>query len=491
MAGAALANNATGSAGNAAVGVKAEANYNDIKVTGYTGVRNGRVTISVVDEGGVLRAAGQTKATGTGMLDASVAVDPTCPSGTYTVRVQYGVGVATESTVELFCDDIPYNSITDVASMRNFINNYGSETAKKWNAEESFAAEVYDRYVEAKGSTTTFASLYEFRSAMDVATNGEVRERQMCLEINTAAKNGKWAEVKTLIMETYADDLGFVPEDLAGITDNKQLFLRVGSTSASKEDVQADFRAAIAAQKAVEAATGGMAGGNGSGGGAGGGGIAADNKYTQTGTGVSGGGGGFGGGTAPQPVEKPEEFTDLDTVPWAKDSIQALRGMGVISGNGDGSFAPDRAVTREEFLKMVLQAAGISAKDAGEVTFRDVDAGAWYYSYVATAYQLGIITGMSEEEFGIGQQITRADMAVIIKRVLDYNKIEMAKTVTPFVFADFDTIPQYAEESVDALVRAGLMNGVGNNEFAGAASATRAESAVAIYRIYNYMAERR
>lgn len=504
MAGVALVNNATGAPdAGAEVLVKAEANYNDIHITGNTGVRNGRVTVSVTDAEGVLCGAGQTEATATGLVDTFVAVNPDCASGIYTVRIQYGNAEAVETEVELSCGDIPYNSINDASSMRTFLDNYGSETAKKWNTEPSFASDVYARYLAEKGEVVTFDSLYAFRKVMDVATNTEVQEWELCKSVNTAAAEKKWAELQNLLLNVYGEYLGISIVDIAGIQNEKQLFLRMGSNYTSKEAVLAGFRNAVAAQKQAEGLVsgGGTVGGGGSagggaggGGGSAGGGIAPSNKYSNTGAAVSGavvGGGVAGGGAVQAPASKPEAFQDIDSVPWAEDSINALRRMGVISGNGDGTFAPDRAVTREEFLKMVLQAAGISSKVASEVSFLDVEADAWYYDYVATAYQTGIITGQSEEYFGIGQKITRADMAVIIKRILDYKGIEIEETIAPFVFADFNTIPDYARESISILSQAELMNGVGENRFAGDASATRAESAVAIYRIYNYMAERR
>ncbi len=499
MAGAALKNVATGAPENgAAASVKVETNYNDIRIVGNTGVRKGRVTVSVTDENGVLCGAGQTVATATGLVDTAIAIDPSCPSGTYTVRVQYGNTAATETQVNLYCDDIPYNSIIDGASMREFLNNYGSEDAKKWNVETSFADEVYARYLAEKGSITTFDNLYSFRMVIDVATNDEVRERELCKSVNTAAAESRWADVQELLLNVYGADLGISISDMAGIQNEKQLFLRMGSNYTSKEEVLAEFRAAVAAQKLAETggnvvtgggAAGGAGGGAGGGGGGVAGGVAGGNKYDSNDTTISGE---IAGGTVNQErVEKPEDFHDLGSVPWAESSIRALRNMGIVNGNGDGTFAPNRTVTREEFLKMILQAAGIPTRNTFGVTFLDVDKDAWYYEYVATAYELGIIKGQSEEYFGIGEQIIRADMAVIIKRVLDYKQIQVEGTVVPFVYADFDTIPQYARESVDILSQAGLMNGVGENKFAGDASATRAEAAVAIYRIYTYMAERR
>ncbi len=487
-------NKATGApASGTEIGVAATTVYNEVSISGYTGIKNGLVTVSVVDESGNLRAAAQTKSSGTGLLKLDLAVDPACQSGTYTVSVRYGETVEVLE-IELYCDDIPYNSISDVASMRSFLGNYGSESVKKWNEDDSFAAEVYARYLVEKGETTTFDSLYAFRSVMDVATNGEVRERELCQKINTAAAADLWADVQTLIMETYAEDLGISSSDIVGISNSKELFLRIGSNNTSTADVLASFRAAITAQKAAESASNIRPGGGGGAGGGGGGGVSVGTGmfqgtvgFEQTDT-TDVGNGEFSGMS---PIEIPAEFTDLDSVSWAKEAVAELQVMGIVSGDGDGTFAPNRAVTREEFLKMVMQAAEITATDQGSVTFGDVDVNAWYYPYVVAAYQAGIIQGISEEFFGIGQQITRADMAVIVKRILDYHKVEINKIHARFVFDDFSTIPDYARESIDLLCQAGLMNGVGNNKFAGGESATRAESAVAIYRIYNYMAERR
>ena len=217
-----------------------------------------------------------------------------------------------------------------------------------------------------------------------------------------------------------------------------------------------------------------------------------------------GGGGGLGGGSVVEVApsgetatnDKPaiipnQDFMDLASVSWAEEAILALKNKGIVSGEGDGNFYPDRAITREDFLKMLLQTAAINATDAADVDFGDVEKDAWYYNFVATAYQTGIVKGISEAEFGIGQKITRADMAVMLHRVLNYLAIVPEREKPAFVYNDFDQIPDYAEKSIAILSEEELMNGVGENNFMPAANATRAEAAVAIYRVYNYIGERR
>ncbi len=485
---------------NQAAGLTTDERYNGVRITGYTGGANVPVTASLVDANGVLRGAIQTKANADGMVDTEIAVDPALPSGSYTLMAQYGSAEPIIRQINLYGEDIPYNSINTVADMKNFLSNYGSEVVKNWNREETFAADVWNRFNDLKAGTTTFANLYEFRAVMDVATNAEVRERELCKAVNDAAKVEKWGEIQRLLMETYAADLGITDADIEGISSKKDLFLRMGSDYASADEVLAGFRTAVAAQRAAESLGGGIVGGGGTiiggggaagGGGAGGGGVVgSDSKYNAYGNVDVDAEAVAGDGRAPL-VDGTIEFTDLESVAWAKDSIVKLQTMRIVNGDGDGKFSPNRAVTREEFLKMAMQAAGIKANSGASVTFKDVNKGAWYYPYVAAAYEAGIINGMSEEQFGIGQQITRSDMAVILKRILDYKGILLTEIRPAFVFDDFDTIPDYARESVALLSEAGLMNGVGNNTFMGAASATRAESAVAILRIYNYIEERR
>nr|MCR4718317.1 S-layer homology domain-containing protein [Bacillota bacterium] len=108
---------------------------------------------------------------------------------------------------------------------------------------------------------------------------------------------------------------------------------------------------------------------------------------SNTGGGASGGSSGgssFNGGflpaidnrNLPTPILS-EIFDDLESVLWAKDAIEALYKLGVISGRGEKVFDPGANVKREEFLKMILIAAN-KPMDGDAVAFTDVDKEAWY-----------------------------------------------------------------------------------------------------------------
>ena len=178
-----------------------------------------------------------------------------------------------------------------------------------------------------------------------------------------------------------------------------------------------------------------------------------------------------------------EEFTDLSGVDWAADAIQSLAGLGIVNGIGDGQFAPSESVTREAFVKMLLLASGMF-ETGHDCSFSDVDSSQWYAEYVACAFDKGIVTGISETEFGIGMTITRQDMAVMIERTADSAGIEIEKVRDYDGFTDSSEIADYAAEAVERLCSAGILNGMGDGSFCPTAQLTRAEAAKVIYDMF-------
>ncbi len=177
-------------------------------------------------------------------------------------------------------------------------------------------------------------------------------------------------------------------------------------------------------------------------------------------------------------------FTDIGSdFTWAEESISGLRNYGIVRGDGDGKFRPGDAISREEFLSILLKIFDIETK-ASEISFTDVKKDEWYYETVATAYEMGIVKGYSDGRFGIGDKITRADMAVMVCRALDImGKAPAAKEVG-FVFTDYLDIPDYAYNSVARLQQMGLVQGDSYRRFNATQNLTRAESAVVLWPIF-------
>ncbi len=190
-----------------------------------------------------------------------------------------------------------------------------------------------------------------------------------------------------------------------------------------------------------------------------------------------------GGGSKFVPNLTPEVkpivvFDDISNVDWAKEAIESLYYHGIISGTGNNKFDPDAPVKREEFIKMIVNACSVYDETA-ECDFSDTNSENWHYTYISSAKKAGLINGTGDNLFGVGNLITRQEIAAILYRaaVLQGITFETQKTD----FNDFDLIFDYAREAVAYLYANGIINGMDDGSFAPAEQATRAQAATLVY----------
>jgi arabinogalactan endo-1,4-beta-galactosidase len=177
-------------------------------------------------------------------------------------------------------------------------------------------------------------------------------------------------------------------------------------------------------------------------------------------------------------------FTDLTKVAWAQQSIEFLAARGIISGFTNQTYKPEASVTRAQFLQMLM---GIFETPEAEQSssFTDVKEGAWYAPAVAAAEKLGIVNGNSDGSFGGNDVITREEMAVILHRALQVSKVILDTNRSSKSFEDQADFAAYAAEAIRDMQLAGLINGIGQDRFAPKASATRAQAAVILERLFH------
>ena len=212
-------------------------------------------------------------------------------------------------------------------------------------------------------------------------------------------------------------------------------------------------------------------------------------KYKNSGSsqgGGSGSGSGSGGlsttpsvsfGVSGSPASDTSMFSDIENVSWARESIEELAKTGVINGKGDKKFAPNDFVTREEFVKMVILAFNVTANDEN-CSFSDVSDDAWYKEYIAKAAGSGLVNGIGDGVFGVGENISRQDIAVILWNVLK-NTVDFNNN---FTFLDNDDISDYAKDAVNAMRYLNIIDGYDDNTFRPNNAATRAEAAKLLYK---------
>ncbi|WP_197286042.1 endo-1,4-beta-xylanase [Paenibacillus sp. FJAT-27812] len=175
-------------------------------------------------------------------------------------------------------------------------------------------------------------------------------------------------------------------------------------------------------------------------------------------------------------------FNDVASIAWANDSILGLAARGIVKGVSEDAFAPSRAVTRAEFVQMLMQTLDLGQANASS-SFLDAKEGAWYYDAVASAQQLGIVTGLADGSFGINDKISRQDMAAMAYRAIQKIGISLEGVNDEAAFNDHAAIADYAKEAVTSLQKAGIVSGMGNGSFAPNDSASRAQAAVIMYQL--------
>lgn len=205
----------------------------------------------------------------------------------------------------------------------------------------------------------------------------------------------------------------------------------------------------------------------------------------------SGGGNGGGGNreyfVQPEPEKEPQKepvkqeiFNDISEFGWAKTAIETLYNKGIINGKASKIFAPSDNVTREEFAKMVSIAFNINSS-AEKADFKDVNEGAWYAEYIYALSENGIIMGREDGSFGVGDLISREDMAVILERIAAKKEISLSETEVSF--ADSDDISGYAKSSIAKMCASGIISGYPDGSVKPRDFANRAQAAQLIYNL--------
>lgn len=181
-------------------------------------------------------------------------------------------------------------------------------------------------------------------------------------------------------------------------------------------------------------------------------------------------------------VEK--SFEDISAYDWAKKQIEVLASKGVINGTSEMTYTPAANVTRADFLLLLVNTLGLTASFEGN--FSDVVRSDYYYEALGTAKKLGICEGTGDNLFNPRAEISRQDMMTLAARALKIaKKLNISGEVKELGrFSDASSTAAYAQESIAYMVKEEIVQGDGNvlNPLG---NATRAETAVLMYRIYN------
>ncbi|HEY8449880.1 MAG TPA: S-layer homology domain-containing protein, partial [Bacillota bacterium] len=169
---------------------------------------------------------------------------------------------------------------------------------------------------------------------------------------------------------------------------------------------------------------------------------------------------------------------------WAAPAVEALVARGVLTGYPGGQFRPEQAVTRAEWVKMlviaVAQPLPPSVLQGTRPRFDDVPAGHWARPFIEAAWEFGWIEGAAGERFGPDRPITRAEVAASLVRAV---RLPEGSGGGVAGFVDADQIPAWAKPAVEAAQAATLLTGYPDGTFRPLASLARAEAATLLARL--------
>jgi hypothetical protein len=166
---------------------------------------------------------------------------------------------------------------------------------------------------------------------------------------------------------------------------------------------------------------------------------------------------------------------------WFYPGVQYCLSYGLMSGMGNGSFAPGEYTTRAQVAQILYNLHG-NPEVSGGTPFTDVPEGAWYQKAVTWAHSVGIVNGVTATTFSPNANITRQDFVLMLMRYL--NNVRMVdRTWTPddlSRFVDAGSVGSWALDAMKDAVAINAISGVpvdGRLYIQPARNATRAEAA--------------
>jgi beta-N-acetylglucosaminidase len=177
---------------------------------------------------------------------------------------------------------------------------------------------------------------------------------------------------------------------------------------------------------------------------------------------------------------------DISGITLEKE-MRDLIAKGIISGYGNGVYKPEKKVTRGEFAKFISSALKLDTTNAPN-TFKDVSPASALAPGINAAAKVNIIKGRTDGTFHPDDTITRKEMAVMIKRAIQYLNVPLETGSTKFT--DISNLPDEFKTAIAEIAQANIIHGYqinGKWVFQPDKEATRAEAAAFISRMLSYV----
>ncbi|MDF2626306.1 MAG: putative S-layer associated protein [Symbiobacteriaceae bacterium] len=172
---------------------------------------------------------------------------------------------------------------------------------------------------------------------------------------------------------------------------------------------------------------------------------------------------------------------------WSAPMVSALMAKRIVAGNDQGEFDPEGPLTRAQLAKLLVASEGFQddAQLLARYPSRFTDIATWHWAngYVESLAELGVVEGYPNGSFGPEDQLTRAQMAVILVRLAGLSAQARGQRFEATGYADDAAIPDWARGFVKVARATGLMSGFEDGAFRPEQPVTRAEGSAALFRL--------
>lgn len=182
------------------------------------------------------------------------------------------------------------------------------------------------------------------------------------------------------------------------------------------------------------------------------------------------------------------QFTDVKQGAWYEEHISYAVENGIFNGTSATTFSPNTNMTRAQFVQVFANISNVDTSNKNvSSSFSDVPSGKWYTAAVKWAAENGVVNGMGDGKFAPEQPVTREQMCVMLVNYVEkFQKKSLDSTINAQTFKDDAKMASWAKDSVYKCAKAGLVNGVGNNMFDPQGTTTRAQGATFFSNFHKY-----
>ncbi len=178
-------------------------------------------------------------------------------------------------------------------------------------------------------------------------------------------------------------------------------------------------------------------------------------------------------------------FEDI-TGHWARDAIDYVYRNGLMSGMGEGIFAPNQKLDRAMLVAILYRLDGAPAVN-NSCPYTDVAPDSWYEDAVLWATENHIVSGYGNKRFGPNDRITREQLASILFRYASYKAYDISMRADLSNYIDADQISAWALDALRWANAVSLITGRTSDSIAPRGEASRGEAAMILMRFCEYM----